>query len=359
LLPPDSRRLPAIDIAGVRMTFGDFVALDDVSLTIDEGEFLTLLGPSGSGKTTLLNIVAGFVFPERGSVRFGTQDVTALPANRRDLGMVFQSYALFPHMSVGENVAFPLQVRKVPKPEIATKVREALRLVRLEQLVDRDVGALSGGQRQRVALARAVVFSPRIVLMDEPLSALDKNLREEMQVEIRHLHRRIGSTTVYVTHDQREALTMSDRVAVMEKGRIAQCAPPAAIYGRPKTAFVAGFLGETNLIRVRRDAGGLRLPDGSIFATSAALPDSAELVLVARAERIALPGEIDARHARLEVDIRDVIFQGDSVLVIAETGDGTRIQIRRQIRDDLLSCPDVGARIEIGIDRDATPIVSA
>ncbi len=350
---------PAIEIDAVRMVYGDFAALDSVSLRIEAGEFLTLLGPSGSGKTTLLNILAGFAYPQSGAVRFGGEDVTALPANRRDLGMVFQNYALFPHMSVGENVAFPLSVRKVPAGDIRKRVADALRLVRLESMTDRNVAALSGGQRQRVALARAVVFSPRIVLMDEPLSALDKNLREEMQVEIRHLHRRIGATTVYVTHDQREAMTMSDRIAVMDRGHIVQCAKPSDIYDRPASRFVAGFVGETNLLSACRRGESVSLAGGTPIAGLDAVPDVADLILVVRAERVLLPGEIGPLHARVTVEVSDVIYQGDSVLIIAALPDGTPIQARRQIRARLADFPTPGSKVEFGIDPAATPVVPA
>ena len=241
---------PGIRAETLCKSFGSFTALDSVSIDVRPGEFLTLLGPSGSGKTTLLNIVAGFIRPDAGSLWFSGEDVTQRPVHERGLGMVFQNYALFPHKSVYENIAFPLRVRKLGKDEIAERVNGVLDLVQMSGLGGRSISTLSGGQRQRVALARAVVFSPRIVLMDEPLSALDKNLREQMQVEIRHLHEKIRATTIYVTHDQREALTMSDRIAVMNKGRIEQCDTPDRIYENPASRFVAGFIGETTLVPV-------------------------------------------------------------------------------------------------------------
>jgi putative spermidine/putrescine transport system ATP-binding protein len=223
------RSLP-IKVANVGKRYGSVAVLDDVSLDIAAGEFVTLLGPSGSGKTTLLNIIAGFTRLDGGQVYFGDEDVSLLPAHKRNLGVVFQNYALFPHLSVAENVAFPLRARRVDRAAREDRVARALELVRLPGYGNRGIHQLSGGQRQRVALARAVVFDPKIILMDEPLSALDKQLREEMQIELRHLHAKLGATTVYVTHDQREALTMSDRVAVLKNGRLVQFDAPEGLY---------------------------------------------------------------------------------------------------------------------------------
>jgi putative spermidine/putrescine transport system ATP-binding protein len=236
-----------ISIAGLRKTYGSYVALDDVELDIAAGEFLTLLGPWGSGKTTLLMALAGFVRPERGVLAVGGQEVTRLPPNRRNIGVVFQNYALFPHMSVSGNVEYPLRLRGVSRAQARERAEAALGRVKLSGYGARDIAALSGGQRQRVALARAIVFEPRVMLMDEPLSALDKNLREHMQFEIRKLHDDLGVTTIYVTHDQREALTMSDRIAVMDAGRIQQIGAPQDIYRRPRNRFVADFMGEANI----------------------------------------------------------------------------------------------------------------
>jgi putative spermidine/putrescine transport system ATP-binding protein len=232
----------------VRKAFGSYLALDDVSLAVSAGEFLTLLGPSGSGKTTLLMALAGFVRPDAGRIRMGEVDITRLTPDKRDIGIVFQSYALFPHMTVRGNVEYPLRLRKRPADEIRRRAEAALDRVQLLHLADRDIAALSGGQRQRVALARAIVYEPRVMLMDEPLSALDKNLREAMQYEIRRLHDDLGITTIYVTHDQREALTMSDRIAVMDGGGIRQIDTPQAIYHHPATRFVAEFMGEANIL---------------------------------------------------------------------------------------------------------------
>jgi putative spermidine/putrescine transport system ATP-binding protein len=239
---------PRIALERVRKVYGSYVALDDVNLDVRPGEFLTLLGPSGSGKTTLLMAIAGFVRPDAGVIRIGEADVTRVPVNKRDIGIVFQNYALFPHKSVLGNVEYPLLVRRLPRAEVRERARHALARVQLEGYEARNIAALSGGQRQRVALARAVVFEPQVLLMDEPLSALDKNLREQMQFEIRRLQQELGITTIYVTHDQREALTMSDRIAVMNAGRIEQLDVPQAIYQSPMSRFVADFMGESNVI---------------------------------------------------------------------------------------------------------------
>ena len=233
---------------GVSKTYGDVRALDRLDLAVREGELLSLLGPSGCGKTTSLNVVAGFVVPDTGRVRIDGADVTARAAWQRGLGVVFQSYALFPHLSVGENVAFGLRERGVPRTEIARRVAEALALVRLPGAEARRPGELSGGMQQRVALARALVIRPRVLLLDEPLAALDKKLRDEMRVELKDIQRRVGITTLFVTHDQQEALGLSDRVGVMNAGRLEQLGTPREIYERPATAFVADFVGASTVL---------------------------------------------------------------------------------------------------------------
>jgi spermidine/putrescine ABC transporter ATP-binding subunit len=237
-----------VRLQALTKTFGPVVAVRDVSVTIDRGSFFTLLGPSGSGKTTTLMMVAGFAHPTSGDVFVDGKPMAALPPQKRDLGMVFQSYAVFPHLTVYENVAFPLQIRKAPRLEIVHRVAEALELVRLTGYERRLPRQLSGGEQQRVALARALVFRPRVLLMDEPLGALDKKLRGHMQLELKHIQQRLHVTVIYVTHDQEEALTMSDRVAVMQGGRIEQVGTPAELYDRPASRFVADFLGESNFL---------------------------------------------------------------------------------------------------------------
>ena len=238
------------DVSLVRVTkrFGDVVAVDDLTLSIEAGEFFSLLGPSGCGKTTTLRIIGGFEDPTQGAVFLGGRDVTALPAYRRDVNTVFQSYALFPHLSVFDNVAFGLRRKKVPKPDVETRVREILRLVDLPGFEGRKPSQLSGGQQQRVALARALVNEPKVLLLDEPLGSLDLKLRKQMQLELKRIQQDVGITFLYVTHDQEEAMTMSNRIAVMRGGRIEQIGGPEDVYERPATEFVAGFLGASNLL---------------------------------------------------------------------------------------------------------------
>jgi ABC-type Fe3+/spermidine/putrescine transport system ATPase subunit len=243
--------MSAVALRGIAKSFGEFEALAPLDLDIASGEFVSFLGPSGSGKTTLLNICAGYVEPTSGQLLVAGRDITALPPRRRNIGMVFQNYALFPHLDVFENVAYGLRVRKVAGAELERRIREALRTVRLDDFARRSVRSLSGGQQQRVALARAMVIEPDILLMDEPLGALDKQLRKEVQVEIRRMHVAHPRTTLYVTHDQEEALVMSDRIAVMRAGRIMQLGTAQELYSRPADSFVARFLGESNLIEGR------------------------------------------------------------------------------------------------------------
>jgi putative spermidine/putrescine transport system ATP-binding protein len=237
----------ALSVTGLTKSYDGVAALQSVDLDVRPGELLTLLGPSGSGKTTLLMSIAGFADPDAGRIRLDGRDITFLPPHRRGIGMVFQQYALFPHLSIAENVAYPLKVRRVPKAERDASVTTALRLVQLEAEALRRPEQLSGGQQQRVALARALVFRPPVLLMDEPLGALDRKLRAEMQIEIRSIQKSLGITTVYVTHDQEEALAISDRIAIVNRGRIEQIDSPARIYGSPASTFVADFIGDSNL----------------------------------------------------------------------------------------------------------------
>ncbi|TCZ55441.1 ABC transporter ATP-binding protein [Roseicella aquatilis] len=286
----------ALELRGLSKRYGGFTAVDAVSLRVERGQFLTLLGPSGSGKTTILMMIAGFVAPGEGAVLLDGRDITALPPERRDFGMVFQGYALFPHMTVAENVAFPLRVRRLGRAAREEKVRAALDLVQLSGFADRRPSQLSGGQQQRVALARALVFDPDLLLLDEPLSALDRKLRAELQEELKALHRRIGRTFVSVTHDQEEALSLSDQVAILNHGRLVQLGPPEALYERPRTRFVAGFLGHSNFLRgtVREvaaagsvvQAGGTRL-----LQRDEPGPPGATVLLSLRPEKIALLAE--------------------------------------------------------------------
>ena len=246
----------ALALQGVTKRYGDVVALHPADLTIAAGEFMTFLGPSGSGKTTLLMIIAGFVEPSGGRLLVDGRDITQLPPERRDFGVVFQGYALFPHLSVRNNIAFPLRARGVAASDARRKVDAALELTQLGTYADRKPSELSGGQQQRVALARALVFEPDLLLLDEPLSALDKALRKDLQDELKALHRRVGTTFIYVTHDQEEALAMSDRIAILRHGTIQQTGSPRTLYERPQTAFVASFLGKSNLLEGRIESIG-------------------------------------------------------------------------------------------------------
>lgn len=262
---------PLVSFRGVQKTYdGRSLVVQQLELDIRRGEFLTLLGPSGSGKTTTLMMLAGFESPTAGEIFLDGKPITRTPPHQRDFGMVFQNYALFPHMTIGQNVAYPLTVRKVPRAEQAERVGQALDMVRLKGMQDRYPAQLSGGQQQRVALARALVFKPRLVLMDEPLGALDKQLREHMQIELKELHRQLGLTFVYVTHDQGEALTMSDRVAVFNDGRIQQLDTAERMYEEPANRFVAGFIGDSTVLNgqlraVNADRCGLALPGGGVL----------------------------------------------------------------------------------------------
>jgi ABC-type Fe3+/spermidine/putrescine transport system ATPase subunit len=260
--------MPSVRLDRLRKQFGDAIAVNDISVEFRDGELTSVLGPSGCGKTTTLNVVAGFIVPDGGSVYFGEQLIAdsargiVVPPNRRNLGMVFQSYALWPHLSVADNVAYGLKMHKVPRAERDETVRRSLRRVRLEQYLDRFPHELSGGQQQRVALARAIAYSPQILLFDEPLSNLDAQLREEMRLEIKEIHREIGITSVYVTHDQAEAMSLSDRIVVMGEGRILQVGSPRELYDEPADVRVAGFLGRTNLFEaliVDKEAPGARI----------------------------------------------------------------------------------------------------
>ena len=298
----------------------------DLHLTVREGEFLTLLGPSGSGKTTCLMMLAGFEMPSAGAIRIAGQRVDAVPPRKRNIGMVFQNYALFPHMTVGDNLAFPLEVRGLDKAAVAERVDRALQLVRLEGFEDRRPGQLSGGQQQRVAIARALVFEPRLVLMDEPLGALDRRLREEMQFEIRRIQRTLGVTVVYVTHDQQEAMAMSDRVAVFNAGRIEQVASPEVLYEEPQRPFVASFIGDNNLLRGRvarvdGDTCDVTVGDLTINAFMVA-PHAvgAEVVLAVRPERTGLAGDAGMYTNEFDVAVRDLAFLGDHLRVLTDVG---------------------------------------
>ncbi len=315
--------------------FDGILAVDGVSLAIEEGEFVSLLGPSGCGKSTTLGMVAGLLAPDAGSIRIGGRDITRQPGHRRNIGMVFQHYALFPHMTVAQNVAFGLRMRKIPKTDIATRVRRALELVRLPHAAERHPRQLSGGEQQRIAVARALVIEPAILLLDEPLSNLDARLREEMRIELREIQRRVGITTVFVTHDQAEALAMSDRVAVMNRGRIMQVGPPATIYDRPANEFVSSFIGQTNRIEgdvVGAEAGyvTLRVASGTCLRGVAGGEEpKGRVAALIRPEKITLAGEAPAGRNSLRGRVQDSVFLGTVIYYIVST-DGGRFTVLAQ-----------------------------
>ena len=343
---------PAADklaVTGLRKTYGPVVALDSIDLSVRAGEFLTLLGPSGSGKTTLLWAIAGLNEPDRGEIRIDGVDATHKPPHARDLGMVFQNYALFPHLTVFDNIAFPLKMRRRPAAETRDAVADALATVKLGHVADRYPAALSGGQQQRIALARALVYRPSIVLMDEPLGALDKNLREHLQLEIKALHGRLGLTILYVTHDQEEAMILSDRICLMDHAQIEQLGTPSELYRRPKTRFAATFLGESNLIPVQADrtartarlacgatvrlapgaaaqaihgAASLMLrPDALSVSATAAPTNGAVNVLTATVDTLLMAGAMTKVFARLET--------GDPIQANLLTGAATGLTLER------------------------------
>ena len=306
----------------ISKSYGDVKVIENLSLNIRRGEFISLLGPSGSGKTTMLMLLAGFESQSSGNIWLDQRAINDIPSYKRNIGVVFQNYALFPHMSVGENIAFPLKMRGVCKQDIARKVDQVLDMVQLLPMRERKPAQLSGGQQQRVALARALVFEPEVVLMDEPLGALDKQLRERMQLDIRDLHKRLGLTIVFVTHDQQEALTMSDRIAVFNKGKIEQIGTPREIYDHPATRFVAEFIGETNLLEgqvesVADNHAVVALPEGGRLKVAKGTPlQAGQAVLVSiRPGRIALAAKHTGADNTLSTRVVDSVYLGDHLRI--------------------------------------------
>jgi spermidine/putrescine transport system ATP-binding protein len=345
----NQERGEGIVIDGVTKMFGAFCAVDDVSFDIREGEFFTMLGPSGCGKTTTLRMIAGFEEPTQGRILLQGRDVTYVPPSRRNVNMVFQAYALFPHMTVWDNIAFGLQIKKVGRDETRSRVEEAIRTVRLEGFEKRKPGQLSGGQQQRVALARALVNRPAALLLDEPLGALDLKLRKELQLELKHLQTQTQTTFVYVTHDQEEALTMSDRIAVMKDGVVEQIAEPRELYERPATPFVAGFIGVSNLIAVRVDrrdgaAVVMDLGDGERIVANYS-SGAAELEVTVRPEKIKLAaGEVAASTASsVSGVVTDVVYLGSMTQLMVELRTGEQLVVHRL--NDEGADPTVGERV--------------
>jgi putative spermidine/putrescine transport system ATP-binding protein len=336
---------PKLRAQALSKRYGQVTALEPIDLTVAAGELLTVLGPSGSGKTTLLHLVSGLVEPSGGSILIDGIDHTHTPVHRRDIGMVFQGYALFPHLTVAENVGFPLRMRHRSNADIRRAVDAALRMVQLGHLAARMPRALSGGQQQRVALARCFVYQPSIILMDEPLGALDKKLREQMQIEIKRLHRDTGATIIYVTHDQEEALALSDRICLMNHARIEQIGTPQEIYRYPTTAFAADFIGISNIFRGHvTDTGTLRTPDGQF-----ALPDGAATIgpgqgaaLVVRPEQMQLGGDTSCR---VHGQVVEAVYAGPETRLIVRLPSGTELTVRLSAAAGQI---DIGTALEVG-----------
>jgi spermidine/putrescine ABC transporter ATP-binding subunit len=355
---------PMVEVTGVTKRFGSFAAVDDVSLRIGANEFFALLGPSGCGKTTLLRMLAGFERASTGMILIDGEDMAPVQPNRRPVNMVFQRYAVFPHMTVRDNVAYGLKVTGTPRAEIGSRVDDALAMVRLDGYGARQPDQLSGGQQQRVALARALIKRPKVLLLDEPLSALDKKLREEMQLELVRLQHEVGITFIIVTHDQEEALSMADRIAVMDKGRILQTAPPDELYERPNCRMVADFIGTMNFFPVKVvDAGGerVRLEAAGLGTISlpGPAPDGGGLDLAVRPERVELlrappPDGAIVASGR----IVQIAYFGDTSHVYLETDDGLRITCNQQNRGPASVAPAVGDRCHAVLDPAACILIA-
>lgn len=344
----------AIEARGVSRVFAAkgqqaVAALDDVSVTINENEFFTLLGPSGCGKTTLLRLIAGFDFPTSGEIRLYGEDIAMLPPFKRPVNTVFQNYALFPHMTVAQNIGFGLEMLGKPKAEILSRVSEMLRLVRMEDLKDRKTSQISGGQQQRVALARALAPQPKVLLLDEPLSALDYKLRKEMQIELKRLQLETGITFIFVTHDQEEALTMSDRIAVMGKGKILQIGSPHEIYDQPATRFVANFIGETNFLSGKAlPKGKVKLAAGPdiVAAAPAGVTPSGNVTVVVRPEHAVLTSPA---KGLLKGVISTIVYFGTDTHFHVQLSDGTGFMVRQQNSSSAGTSVVVGAKVGVTI----------
>jgi spermidine/putrescine ABC transporter ATP-binding subunit len=346
-----------LELNGVTKTFrGGVVAVDNISLNIREGEFLTMLGPSGCGKTTTLRMIGGFEYPDSGSIMLDGKDVTDAPPYQRPVNMMFQDFALFPHMSVAANIAYGLKIAGMPRAEAEARVKEMLGMIELPQMGDRLPSQLSNGQRQRVALARALVRHPRILLLDEPMSALDAKLKEAMQVELRHIHDRIGITFIMVTHDQTESMIMSDRIIVMHGGRIEQVGSPTDLYDRPATAYVADFLGTSNMVPVTVTRTGdqvvARAGEASfrIARHDGAIADGAAMTMFIRPEKIRLAAGGDDSNL-FKGQVREVFFSGNAVRIDLDIGAGQIVMVHHQLDTNLgdAGLPAAGATVTCSV----------
>lgn len=351
-MPDPVTGLPAVELRSVVKRFGSFTALKKMDLTIRQGEFFTLLGASGCGKTTTLRLIAGFELPSEGQVLIAGQDVSDVPAYQRPVHTVFQNYALFPHLNILENVGFPLRVRRLPRAERQERAKAALDLVQMGAFADRKPSQLSGGQQQRVALARALVNEPKVLLLDEPLGALDLKLRKEMQLELKAMQRRLGITFVFVTHDQEEALTMSDRIALMHGGEIVQLDSPTGLYDTPVSLYAAEFIGETNLIPARVIEAGAEETTLEVLGAqwrvllrTDALP-GAKVTLTIRPERVSLAGADQPNSAQGR--LIGVDFIGTDLRLVYEMACGTRVTLRRQNTGGPI--PETGQTARLGFD---------
>jgi len=337
-----------VELVDVTKRFGEVVAVDHVSFSIEKGEFFSLLGPSGCGKTTTLRIIAGFEEPDEGEVYIKGESMKGVPPNKRPTNMVFQNLALFPHMNVYDNIAFGLKLKKLPKSEIDKKVKEVLELVHLPGYEKRWIKQLSGGEQQRVAIARALVNEPEVLLLDEPLGPLDLKLREEMILELKRIQREVKTTFIYVTHDQGEALTMSDKIAVMNKGRIIQIGSPLELYERPSSPFVADFVGRSNLIRGKYVDGTVEVPGlGSIAVRKRKIPNNSEVWVCIKPERVAIGKKLSRLDNVFEGEIKEVYYQGKMTMYKVAMPNGNVITVVATFKDTG-TIFDYGEKVNVG-----------